>query len=348
MENETKISSSINRKRNFTFVFLTGLILLTLAFALFSSRKPDKKINEISSSMKSIAAPDFLVRAFPDTDWSKADQSLTDALNGGPGKDGIPALNEPKFDTLDTWKQAGDVNAIVIQDGDNTKVYPYNILVWHEIINDTVGGVPIAVTFCPLCGSAVVYDRRLPDGVSTFGVSGALVESNMIMYDRLSETLWQQSTGRALAGKYFGQELTHISFQLLTIDEVKEKYPHARVVSERTGYFRDYSRNPYGSYDTNEDFIFHPSMQDVRYPAKTIFVVFTIDDTSISVPWLSFRSDEVYTTEVNGQKIMLQKKDGELVVLDAQNKNIPFYFEMWFSWAVRHQQDGRVFDPSKQ
>jgi len=137
--------------------------------------------------------PRFLIKSFPNTDWSKIDPSILKALSGGPGKDGIPAIDTPKFDALSSVKSPDTVQAIVMKSENTVKVYPYNILVWHEIVNDTVDGVPVSITFCPLCGSAIVYNRTLPDGVTTFGVSGALAESNMIMYDRATETLWQQS-----------------------------------------------------------------------------------------------------------------------------------------------------------
>lgn len=320
-----------------------ALALITMVYFAFSFQEPSSKI---SPALKNDAPP-FLIRAFPKTDWSKADPAVTRVLSGGPGRDGIPAIDEPKFEPIGVNNRSESVQAIVLRDGDSIKVYPYNILVWHEVVNDTVAGVPVAVTFCPLCGSAIVYDRRLPDGVSTFGVSGGLLESNMIMYDRSTETLWQQSTGKALAGKYFGQELKRNQFQLMTLGEVRTKYPKAHVLSEKTGYPRNYSSNPYSGYDISEDFIFSPSFRDTRYPAKTIFVAFLFGDRAMGVPWLELRDGETYTTEVNEQEITLRKQDSELSVTDRDGQEIPFYFEMWFSWAVQHQTDGMVFDPSR-
>ncbi|MDP2837710.1 MAG: DUF3179 domain-containing protein [Candidatus Moranbacteria bacterium] len=342
-EKEKKtVSKRVNHLK--LVLIVLALLLIAITYFVISSSKSS---SEISSRMNN-AIPHFLVKAFPRTDWSKTDPAIIRALSGGPGKDGIPAIDEPKFEPISTFSRSDSVQAIVIRDGESVKVYPYHILVWHEIVNDTVDGVSVAVTFCPLCGSAIVYNRRLPDGTSSFGVSGGLLESNMIMYDRSSETLWQQSTGKALAGRYFGQTLERIKFQLMTMGEIRVKYPNAHVLSEQTGHRRNYLSNPYSGYDTNEDFIFSPSMQDARYPAKMIFVAFIVNDRAVSAPWLELKEGGVYDTEVDGRKVTLRKQNGELSVTDMDGQEIPFYFEMWFSWAVQHQTDGTIFDPKTQ
>ncbi|TDW29637.1 DUF3179 domain-containing (seleno)protein [Cryobacterium psychrophilum] len=296
-----------------------------------------------------IEVPDFLLRSFPDTDWSRADPAIAGALGGGPPRDGIPALDAPHFEPIATFPHDDSVQAIVLEGETEVKVYPYNILVWHEIVNDTLDDAPVAVTFCPLCGSAIVYDRILPGGeVTTFGVSGGLIESNMVMFDRSSETLWQQSTGKALAGEHFPHQLELRKFQLLTVGEIEGAFPGAVILSENTGHSRDYSRSPYSGYDQSEGFIFSPSQLDTRYPAKEIFVAFTVDGTRVAAPWLALKNDEKYLTDVAGQTITLEKTTNQLAISAADGEDIPFYFEMWFSWAVQHQEAGVVFDPGTQ
>ena len=165
-----------------------------------------------------VEIPHFLQQRFPSTDWSQADPAISQALSGGPSKDGIPSINEPQFEPVASFKHPDEVQAILVQGETETKSYPYNILVWHEIVNDTIDGSPISVTFCPLRGSAAVFDSVLPGGeTTTFGVSGGLLESNMIMFDRNTETLWQQSTGKALAGEHYPNQLQLHSFQLLRV-----------------------------------------------------------------------------------------------------------------------------------
>lgn len=297
-------------------------------------------------SESGVDIPNFLRRSFPNTDWSRADPAIADALSGGPSKDGIPAINEPHFVPIANFPHPDSVQALVIEGRSEVKAYPYNILVWHEIVNDTVDGTPVAVTFCPLCGSAIVFDRILPDGqTTTFGVSGRLLESNMIMFDRTSETLWQQSTGQSLAGKYFGHRLPLHKFQLLSVGQVKAQFPAALIQSDSTGHMRDYSRNPYAGYDESEGFYFSPSVTDKRYPAKEIFVAFNLNGTPVAVPWLALENGQTYSHAVDGTSVTLTKTDHKLSISGPGGTDIPFYFEMWFSWAVQHKDAGVVFDP---
>ena len=303
---------------------------------------------KLESSQEGVSIPKFLLSDFPKTDWTKVDSSMGRALSGGPGKDGIPALVSPAFVPVDEFSHSDSVQTIVMKNSIEVKAYPYNILLWHEIVNDSADGVPIAVTFCPLCGSAIVYDRTLSDGtVATFGVSGALLESNLLMYDHDSESFWQQSTGDSLAGTYLGEKLDHVSFQLLTMGEVKQQYPDAQVLSEDTGYTRDHGANPYSGHEASDDFLFAPSSLDARYPSKTIFVAFMIDGMPVASPWLEIQEGQTYRTNVNGTAVALSKTKGELTIMDGTGLVIPFYFEMWFSWAVQHGEHKVVFDPSQ-
>ncbi len=290
--------------------------------------------------------PAFLRQSFPTTDFSRADPAIANALSGGPAKDGIPALDNPAFIPVSEFARPDNVQALLLEGSTETKAYPYNILVWHEIANDTIDGEPVAVTFCPLCGSAIVFDRVLPGGeVTTFGVSGALLESNLIMFDRSTETLWQQSTGKALAGTHFGHQLALHKFQLLSVGEIKAQHPTAMILSEDTGHRRNYASNPYGGYDQDDRFVFRPSFNDPRYFAKDIFVAFTVDGSPAAAPWLALENGRSYTTEVDGKSVTLTKAENNLEITGPDGTTIPFYFEMWFSWAVQHQDQGVVFDP---
>lgn len=295
--------------------------------------------NEAMNFQEEVTVPKYLQKLFSETDWSKSDPNLSNALSGGPSKDGIPALESPKFVPLADADYADSVQAIVLTNKTETKVYPYNILTWHEIVNDTFGGVPVAVTFCPLCGSAIVYNRTLPDGtVSTFGVSGSLLESNMIMYDRKTENLWQQSTGRSLAGSFFPNELSLHPLQLMTIGEVRTSFPKASIMSTDTGHNRNYYKNPYAGYDTNNAFAFEPSDIDKTLPAKSIVAVFKNDNSiPIAVPWLKLREAKEVSETISGTSYNLKVSDnGELTISDNAGSSYPFYFEMWFSFSVQH------------
>lgn len=294
-----------------------------------------------------IDVPRALAHSFPNTDFSKADPRLSEVISGGPSKDGIPAIDEPTFVPLSAVNRPDSVQAIVLVGTHETRVYPYNILTWHEIVNDTFEGTPIAITFCPLCGSAIVYNRTLPDDtVSTFGVSGSLLESNMIMYDRETENLWQQSTGATLAGSLYESQLTTEPFQLLTLGEVRTTYPNARVLSEDTGYSRDYTHNPYAGYESSNRFVFEPSNVDTTFGPKTIMAVFTDAGTTFAAPWLDLRSAGSATVTKGDTTYTLTVTDtGELSVIDSNDTSHPFYFEMWFSVAVQHTGALTVIHP---
>ncbi|MCG9895731.1 MAG: DUF3179 domain-containing protein, partial [Fimbriimonadaceae bacterium] len=181
--------------------------------------------------------------------------------------------------------------------------------------------------------------------VTEFGVSGALIESNMLMYDRLTESLWQQSTGRAVAGEFHGKSLDYVSFQLLTLSEAKDRYPDGDLLTEDTGFPRDYSRDPYEGYEENETFIFAPSRTDDRYPSKQMFVAFRFKTVSVGVPLSSLEKVGSTETEVGGEKITLKMADGEVDIRTAAGAAVPFYLEMWFSWFAQNGEAGVVFDP---
>jgi len=295
----------------------------------------------------SIEVPRSLAQSFPNTDFSQADPKLEQAISGGPPKDGIPAIDDPTFVPLAEFDRPDSVQAIVLVGEAETKVYPYNILTWHEIVNDDFAGTPVAITFCPLCGSAIVFNRTLPDGtVSTFGVSGSLLESNMIMYDRATENLWQQSTGKTLAGSFHEAELTIEPFQLLTLGEIRKTYPETRVLSEDTGYGRDYGRNPYAGYETNDRFVFEPSDLDTTFEPKSIMVVFRDDETTFAAPWLALReAGSASVTEAGVTYTLTVSDAGELSITDSDNQSHPFYFEMWFSVAVQHEGSLTIIHP---
>lgn len=334
----------------YILVIIVVIVAVVGSIYLFSSPK-DQAVEPstitTNLAVPSIKIPTALAQYFPNTDFSQADPELAKAISGGPAKDGIPALDNPTFVPLREFDRPDDVQAIVLVGANETKVYPYNILTWHEIVNDTIDGTPVAITFCPLCGSAIVFNRTLPDGVvSTLGVSGSLLESNMIMFDRATENLWQQSTGRTLAGSFHPAELALEPFQLLTLGEIRDTYPGALVLSEATGHNRDYGRNPYAGYETDNRFVFEPSNLDATFEPKTIMVVFRDGVTTFAAPWLELRAAGSTSVEHNGATYTLTTTStGELTITDSSQQTLPFYFEMWFSVSVQHADGLIVITP---
>ena len=175
---------------------------------------------------------------------------VDDLLAGGPPPDGIPALDDPAFETTQetSWLEADDPVLSLTVAGE-TRAYPLGIITWHEIVNDTVGGVPVAVTYCPLCNSGVAFERTVEGEATTFGVSGLLYADNLVMYDRATESLWPQLTGTASVGTRTGTKLKAIPMGVVGWSQFTAEHPGALVLSRDTGHDRSYGSNPYVGYD---------------------------------------------------------------------------------------------------
>jgi len=200
-----------------------------------------------------VANPNAWQREWPDTDFSKTSiEDWREIMSGGPGKDGIPALNDPSFIAVSEEDRIGDrepVMAVEI-DGEVPRAYPIRYLTWHEIINDQIGDVPVAVTFCPLCNSGLVFDRRVNGELRTFGVSGKLRNSDMVMFDRETESWWQQALGEGIVGEHTGDWLLQLPAWMESWEEFRTRNPDGLVMDE-PNWPRRYGRNPYVGYDTS-------------------------------------------------------------------------------------------------
>jgi hypothetical protein len=195
--------------------------------------------------------PGWMRHDWPRTDFSRLSVSASEITAGGPPRDGIPAIDQPRFQAAkdaDTIPPSEPVIALRI--ADDARAYPLRILLWHEIVNDTVGGVPVAVTYCPLCNASIVFDRRVDGRVLDFGVSGLLRHSDMIMYDRQTESWWQQFTGEAIAGALTGTRLQALPARVESLAHFVRRFPAGRLLAIDPASRRPYGRNPYVGYDT--------------------------------------------------------------------------------------------------
>lgn len=196
------------------------------------------------------ADPNFWRHEWPDTDFSKFSVPFSEIFSGGPGKDGIPALTNPKFTSLAASEIPEQEPVISVTVGGETRAYPLRYLTWHEIVNDQIGTLPIAVTFCPLCNSALVFDRRLQNLVLSFGVTGKLRKSDMVMYDHQTQSWWQQATATAIVGALTGESLTQIPSRMESLADLKRRKPEAALMVQ-PDFGRNYGRNPYVGYDSS-------------------------------------------------------------------------------------------------
>lgn len=262
-------------------------------------------------------------------------------VDGGPGKDGIPSIDNPKFIDVAAADRTGIYRAdglgISLTIGDTTRFYPFQILVWHEIVNDTVDGQPVAVTYCPLCGTGLVYGRTIDGQAVEFGVSGKLYNSDLLMYDRKTESLWTQIEGRAVVGPLVGKQLELIDAQNITWQEFRSKRPNGQVLSTDTGFSRNYQTSPYGDYDTNEQLYFPVGSRDDRLPLKTRILGVELDGQFKAYPVETIHQAKIVTDIFAGRTLRLVANGEEVVITVAQTgqRIVPVH-AFWFAWAAFH------------
>ena len=221
-------------------------------------------------------APSHWLSEWGATDFSRSSVSFDEIMSGGPPKDGIPSIDDPVFAPAVEVEDLADTEPVMsFFVGDDQRAYPLQILIWHEIVNDTVGGIPIAVTFCPLCNSAVVYDRRVGDAVLDFGTTGKLRNSDLVMYDRQTESWWQQFTGEGIVGVHTGTELKRLPARVESFGLFKERAgAEAKVLVPNRAGARAYGMNPYSSYDSSSrPFLYNGELPEGIEPLARVVVV---------------------------------------------------------------------------
>jgi hypothetical protein len=254
------------------------------------------------------------------TDFSKHSVPLSEFQSGGPPRDGIPPVDAPKPTSqiaADRWLSDREP-VLAVEVGDQVRAYPLQILVWHEIVNDTLGGRPIAVTYCPLCNSSLVFDRRVDGRTLTFGTTGNLSRSDLVMWDRQTESWWQQLSAEAVVGELTGTRLKVLPAQTLSWVDFKRIHPDGDVLSRDTGVQRDYGSNPYARYDQpdSEPFLFEGEADD-RLPPKERVVAILAKHETVVVPFSRLRRQPVVQTEAGGRPLVVFYKRGVVSPLDA-------------------------------
>ncbi len=281
-------------------------------------------------------------------DLSNATIPSDQIMQGGPPKDGIPAISNPKLVTAD---QADHVNANdrivgITLDG-IAKAYPVSILNWHEIVNDEINDQAFAITYCPLCGTAVAFDANINGKVTEFGVSGLLYNSDVLLYDRNTESLWSQISSNAVAGKLVGTKLKRIPISHTTWQDWSSKHPDTLVLSDDTGYSRNYARNPYAGYEESRSLFFAVSNRapDTYHP-KELVVGLDIDGVYKAYPFIELEKNakSKFSDSVNGKKITVNwdDKNRAVNIFDSSGKEIAGIQGFWFAWFAFHP-DTEVF-----
>ena len=263
-------------------------------------------------------------------------------ISGGPPPDGIPPIDAPRFVPAAEVDWVGDDEAVIALDlGGEHRAYPIHILMWHEIVNDVVAQRPVAVTYCPLCNSALAFDRQVGERLLTFGTSGRLYLSALVMYDRQTESLWSQVERTAIAGVLTGTELDLIPVTMVRWADWRTAHPDGLVLSRETGFSRDYGRNPYVGYDAvgNED-TFLDAAVDGRFPAKERIVAFPGARKPVAVLAADLAAVGIAEVEVDGAAVVLFSAPGLASALG--DPNVADGDAVLATGAFRPEADGRV------
>ena len=233
---------------------------------------------------------------------------LDQIVSGGPPPDGIPSIDDPKFISVQEANGRLEDSELILGlniNGD-IRAYPLQILVWHEIVNDKIGGVPVAVTYCPLCFTNQVFNRTLENGqILEFGTSGKLYNSNLVMYDRTTNSLWSQAMSQGIVGKLAGIKLERIPFDVAYWKEWKQLFPDSKVLSTDTGSTRPYGADPYGDYYTNGDVLFPVLNRDDRLGLKEIVVGFENNGQYKAYKLQEIENKKVINDQMKGKPIVL-------------------------------------------
>jgi hypothetical protein len=254
------------------------------------------------------------------TDFSKHSVSLAEISSGGPPRDGIPPIDHPKVETIaqaDAWLKPQEP-VIALSPGSEARAYPLQILIWHEIVNDDVAGRLVTVTFCPLCNTAIAFDRQLAGRVLDFGTTGNLRDSDLVMWDRQTESWWQQFTGEAIVGGLTGRRLATLPATIVSWQEFRQRFPRGTVLSRDTGFQRDYGHNPYVGYDRADQapFLFRGKLDGRLSPMERVLAV-TIGTGDVAYPFTTLQRRGVVADTVGGTAVVVFYQPGTTSALDG-------------------------------
>ena len=297
-----------------------------------------------TAASMAVASPEFWAFEWPNTNFENTSvDRWVEIISGGPAKDGIPAIDDPTFKSVadETWLTDREPVITLEIEGFAPRAYPIRYLTWHEIVNDEVGGIPVAVTFCPLCNSGITFDRRVAQGTLRFGVSGKLRNSDMIMFDRETESWWQQALGEAIVGDLTGTQLQSLPSWMESWAAFKTRNPNGLVMEQPAGFNRNYGANPYVRYDSaNRPFLYSGEMPphdipalsrvvrvvDQAWPLTRLAAAGTLTENGITLTWTDGQASALDTAD-----IAAGKEVGNVRVRDGNGADVPH--DVMFAFA---------------
>ena len=279
-------------------------------------------------------------------DVGNATVPLSGIAQGGPPRDGIPALQRPKFIAADAaGAPLPQQRVLGLSIAGDARAYPVGMMNWHELVNDRVGGQPVLISYCPLCGTGMAFSARAGGRELDFGVSGLLYNSDVLMYDRQTGSLWSQLLAKAISGPLVGTRLKQLVLEHTRWRDWLQRHPRGRVLSPDTGYQRDYSRNPYLAYGQRQGLMFAVSHHDDRYPAKSWVLGVEIDDHYRAYPFDELRRlAGPVKDSVAGRvlRIVYDHENRSARVFATDGTPLPTVSAYWFAWIAFHP-DSSVF-----
>ncbi|MBI1823757.1 MAG: DUF3179 domain-containing protein [Nitrospirae bacterium] len=280
----------------------------------------------------------LLVPSLLGFDFNRHSIPVKEIVSGGPPKDGIPALLKPQFLDASQALFLSDTDRLLelVQRGE-AKAYPLKILNWHEIVNDQFGGRPVLITYCPLCGSGMGFDPVIKGKTYTFGVSGLLYKSDVLMYDHETESLWSQLKQEAVTGAMTGARLPLLPLVHTTWGVWRKEHPDTRVLSTETGYIRDYSRDPYGDYATSPRLMFPAGKTNSLYPAKEWMIGIVLDGKAKVYPFSELsKGEKVFSDQVGSSEVHIQYDpvSHSARIKDHSGNDLPAVTSYWFAWTA--------------
>ncbi len=282
---------------------------------------------------------DILKQTFGFTDQTKATVKLSELRQGCGARDCIPPIDKPEFGAPSALKVLADDDIVMMINYNGVrKVYPLKIMQGHEIVNDHFNGKPLAVTYCPLCASAVAFIPKVAGEFVEFGVSGLLHNSDLVMYDRKTESLWGQITGRSIMGSQTGAQLERVYVAQVSWKQAKQNFPALKVLLPPGGSAQNYQKDYYAEYFKTDDTMFPVSLKDARLLQKAKVHGFIIDDQPVAVEVNHLAKQSALLTTIKGHKLnIVQKADGTVHIKDLKTKEayIPT-LTYWFAWYNFH------------
>lgn len=273
-------------------------------------------------------------------DVSNASIPVEDIKDGGPPKDGIPSIDNPEFKKASAMQLDKDTRVLGVNVNGIAKAYPIPIMNFHEIVNDDFAGQPVVVTYCPLCGSGVAFDAAIAGEKKTFGVSGLLYNSDVLLYDRQTESLWSQIMMEAVAGPVKGEKLQMVPTMNTSFGEWKKKYPETLILTEDTGFQRDYSSDPYPGYGQSARLYFEVEEQDARFHPKETVIGIEVKGEFKAYPFSEL--EKLKKVELKdsfqGQDLLINyhSDSRSATITNKQGEELPALTTFWFAWYAFH------------